>query len=472
MSTIKHNDIEIPADDPFKNCKLDRAKYALVLSSIIQSYRSGFVLSINNKWGDGKTTFVKMWQQQLQNDDFKTLYFNAWQNDLESNPLIAILAELKTLFEKKDEQKFSKLLKFGAGVAKNIIPAMSKQLAKKYLGNDTVAELAEGVAKSVTDLFKEEVESYIKRKKSMEDFRTALADITPSPNDKPIIFIIDELDRCRPTIAVEILEQIKHLFSVPGIVFVLSIDKIQLGNAVKGVYGSESMDVDEYLRRFIDLEFSLPEPDPTQFVNYLYSYFQFGNFFASKSRLQYREIQRDGNQFSEFAVSLFSSNSLSLRQQEKLMGHARLALMSFKQTEYVFPEAYLFLIFLRSHRPKEYLAILSLQYTLQEFLNFLEEIIPRSIGDENEHSLWFIEAILLSFYYNAYSDKHREAKLFEQKRVYNAEGFQLNLRNQAEEKSSYIASCFEQFSRMSIERVSITYLTERINLLKEILLDT
>ena len=59
---IKHNDIVIDKDHPFKNDALHREKYSNVLTSIISTYADGFVLAINNEWGTGKTTFVKMWQ--------------------------------------------------------------------------------------------------------------------------------------------------------------------------------------------------------------------------------------------------------------------------------------------------------------------------------------------------------------------------------------------------------------------------
>ena len=75
--TIKHDDIIISKENPFENSKLNRQIYASILSDIISSYREGFVLSINGQWGSGKTTFVKMWEQQLKNNDYKTLYFNA-----------------------------------------------------------------------------------------------------------------------------------------------------------------------------------------------------------------------------------------------------------------------------------------------------------------------------------------------------------------------------------------------------------
>jgi hypothetical protein len=57
----KHPIIPIEKDkDPFENCKLDRKKYAISLNEIIDFYSNGFVMAVNNKWGTGKTTFIKM----------------------------------------------------------------------------------------------------------------------------------------------------------------------------------------------------------------------------------------------------------------------------------------------------------------------------------------------------------------------------------------------------------------------------
>lgn len=77
--------LEIPADQPFLNCKLGREKYAEVLKTIITTYKKGFVLAIDGKWGTGKTTFVEMWKAYLELDNFQTLYFNAWENDFISD---------------------------------------------------------------------------------------------------------------------------------------------------------------------------------------------------------------------------------------------------------------------------------------------------------------------------------------------------------------------------------------------------
>lgn len=68
---LKHQDIVIDPEKPFANCKLGREQYATILTSLVGNYADGFVLAINNEWGTGKTTFVKMWQQQLNNEHYK-----------------------------------------------------------------------------------------------------------------------------------------------------------------------------------------------------------------------------------------------------------------------------------------------------------------------------------------------------------------------------------------------------------------
>src|SRR5258708_36955892 len=122
---LRHNIIEIPEDEPFKNCKLQRKEHAEVLTSIVESYADGFVLAIDNEWGTGKTTFVKMWQQFMKNKGLRCLYFNAWENDFDSNPLVALMSELKSL-AKNNDAVYKSLLKKGAVITKNVLPTLIK----------------------------------------------------------------------------------------------------------------------------------------------------------------------------------------------------------------------------------------------------------------------------------------------------------------------------------------------------------
>jgi hypothetical protein len=98
----------------------------------------------------------------------------------------------------------------------------------------------------------------------------------------PLVIIVDELDRCRPPFAVQLLEKIKHLFNVPAIVFVIAVDKGQLGHSIKSMYG-QGMDVGGYLRRFIDLDFSLPKPDTRSFCNAQFAKFGLTEIFKKRT---------------------------------------------------------------------------------------------------------------------------------------------------------------------------------------------
>ena len=83
----------------------------------------------------------------------------------------------------------------------------------------------------------------------------------------PFIVLIDELDRCLPDYAMELLNVTRHLFDVPGVVIVLGVNRSELGHRVQQVYG-EKCDADTYLRRFVDLSIDLPRPESRELDGY------------------------------------------------------------------------------------------------------------------------------------------------------------------------------------------------------------
>ena len=409
---IKHIDLCVDEKDPFINCQLDRVTYAQILTDTVSIYSDGFVLAINNEWGTGKTTFVKMWQQYLKNEGYNTLYFNAWENDFDANPLVAIMSELKTLTNSNDKI-FNSVIQKGAILTKKILPTVLKAIAKNYIDTDSIVELIEKASESTTEILEDEIKNYSNKKKSVKDFKGELEKFIIKTNEnKPLVFIIDELDRCRPNYAVEVLEQIKHFFSVKGIVFVLSIDKTQLGHAIKGVYGNNEINSDEYLRRFIDLEYSIPKPSTDKFCKYLYQYFSFDDFFLSNMRSKNSELSGDNSDFLRMAAMLFDENNLTLRQQEKIFGQTRLIISSFKENHYLFPHLFIFLIYLKTMKPDLYMKIETNSISTQELSNSFSDTFPIKKQDEYNVNLLYIEAMLLTFYNNQ-KDYDVKEKLYE-----------------------------------------------------------
>ena len=364
---LKH-ELEIDPLNPFGNCKLDRKKYAPALTNMLETFPEGFVMAIDNEWGTGKTTFVKMWQASIKKD-YQTIYFNAWENDFDNDVLAALMGELGTLRSSGTETIFKEVVKKGAILSKNILPILIEAVANKYIGEGVVNKVASELAKSSGDIMIEQVTEYANKKKGLIEFRDSLAAyIEATKGGKPVVFIIDELDRCRPDYAVEVLEKIKHFFSVKGIVFVLSINKNELKNAIHGVYNNPNINADDYLRRFIDIEYSIPEPDKELFCNYLYSYYEFGNLPSSSSGI---------NDFLNLANILFTINNTTLRQQEKIFAYTRIVFENLtvnlceNLNDVVFSLIYIKLLF-----PKFYINLREKKYGVQEMIDNISSIIP------------------------------------------------------------------------------------------------
>lgn len=347
-----------------------------------------------------------MWEQDLINNGFKTVYFNAWENDFENNPLVAIMGELKVLTKKSTDPEFKSILKKASILSKHIVPIVARSIVDKYIDTKEIKDVIVNLSKSATDLFENDVNEYSAKKKGIKEFRTGLSHFIANNNDgKPLIFIIDELDRCRPNYAVSILEQIKHFFSIPDIIFILSIDKEQLGNAICGVYGSDKIDSTEYLRRFIDIEYSIPEPENDVFHKYLYSYFEFDDFLEKSSRKQYRELTSDKRSFLEISNILFSNNSTTLRQQEKIFSHSRLAMRAFGDNMYLIPEVFLFLIYIKVINEEYYNKIKFKNLSVSELQEEFYNLVKSKINEDTERLLMWLEAYLVLFLHKLHSSK-------------------------------------------------------------------
>lgn len=270
--------IEIPNDNPFKNDEFEREIIARNFMKIFNEDEEGIILSIDSNWGTGKTTFIKMWESLINNNEdynnsYEALYFNAWDNDYMSDPLLAILTEIE-IDKDRGITKYAKDgIKNVGEVGKNLITTTTNVLIK--LGSAGAIEgkdldfRRDDVEKKyqylIKNISKEVLENAIDSRKIRESFKKNISKVAESLNKK-IIFFIDELDRCRPNFAIELLETIKHLFSMKGVIFVISLDKEQLSHSIGTIYG-QGMDSNGYLKRFFDIEYKLPNANRLKYMN-------------------------------------------------------------------------------------------------------------------------------------------------------------------------------------------------------------
>lgn len=357
---LKSREIEIIKDDPYQNDALSRKESGEALTEFVLSANDSVVVCIDAPWGQGKTTFLRMWEQHLKNNDIPTIYFNAWESDFSDDALVCLIGEIsasitelsKTGDESKAREYLGKTKDIGVALLKRSIPVAAKLATAGALDLDKVTEQAlAGLAESIA---KEQLEKYENSKKSIKSFREAISQLANSITDpekpKPLVFIIDELDRCRPNFAIEILEKAKHFFNVQNIIFVLGADKKQLGSSIKAIYG-EGLNVNGYLRRFMDFDYILPPPDKGRFVAALFKKYSFNEYFSKKNT---RGIQYEGEQSLKMFSELFELYGLTLREQEHCCSLLSLSIRTTSENYRLYPHFLCFLIVLKVKSPNLY----------------------------------------------------------------------------------------------------------------------
>lgn len=379
MKLLKNKEIIIPKDDPFLNDSLNRKDSAETLTNFVLSANDSMVICIDAPWGQGKTTFLRMWEQHLKNDEIPTIYFNAWENDFSDDALTSLIGEISSalteLSQTGDKSNAKKHLntakKIGAGLIKRSIPVAAKIATAGALDLDKISEQAlSALAESVA---KEQIEQYENSKKSIQAFRDslhALASSISSKASKPLVFIIDELDRCRPNYSIELLEKAKHFFNVDNIIFVIGADKKQLGSSIKAVYG-EGLNVNGYLRRFIDFDYILPPPDKGIYVESLFKKFNFEDYFSQKTETQFQyEYRQTLAMFKE----LFNLFKLTLREQGHCCSLLSLAIRTTPNDFKLYPIFLCFLIVLKVKKPERYNSLITSEIRPEDLIKDLEKI--------------------------------------------------------------------------------------------------
>ena len=229
----------------FPNDCFEYKAFAEKIVGYIDRLHNGATIAIDAPWGEGKTYFCKNLKKMIENDR-KVVLIDAFERDFIEDPFLLITAELSSLLKGNDPKG---ILSTGAANAikamvpiggKILVGALSKALLGKVDGleelGDAVKNAAEGGIDEAFSAIKEKIDSYETETKSIEKFREDIVSIIKD-EPKPVVVIIDELDRCRPNFSVLLLERIKHFFDVPNLVFILAINREQIEASIKGLYG-------------------------------------------------------------------------------------------------------------------------------------------------------------------------------------------------------------------------------------------
>ena len=231
------------------------------ISNLIRNSIPHFTIGIYGEWGTGKTTLMKSIESNLQNtesftNDKKvlTMWFNAWKYEREDS--LATVSLLKTVgYSMAGHPRFDTLSKtIFRGltiVSKDMMEHIAMEVvAKQNSAND---EEIDQKMDYLNKMYRDSVyyEGLDKIKREIHAIRNE------DPECRVVIFI-DDLDRCSPAKALEILESIKLFLDIEGFVFVIGLSHKTVTQLISHEYKATGIRGEDYIKKIIQIPIRIP----------------------------------------------------------------------------------------------------------------------------------------------------------------------------------------------------------------------
>ncbi|HEM6856055.1 TPA: hypothetical protein U2I44_000957 [Providencia rettgeri] len=320
-----------PENDIFGRKKL----YEQIKNIVSMSSDESIVLGLDDDWGNGKTSFVRMVEGEIAKHEagnINVIYFDAFKSDYQSDPLLAMLASIYSMIQLEENNEGFKdnFLKVSKAVALSMLKhtpkAVVSLLSSKLISNEVYDQIKDTVTDALSEplekFIEEKIEGASKEANEIESFKSVLESIYTSTGKKTL-FIIDELDRAKPDFSLGIIEKVKHLFDVRGFCFLLVMNRSQFEETIKLTYGNINTSI--YLNKFIHMWFKLPILKTIRVTgsnldensNYLFDIFS-----------KYIGIYIKNQHINRSLSYLLACSSLSLREAERCVSLYKLCYSS------------------------------------------------------------------------------------------------------------------------------------------------
>ena len=366
----------VSPDNPWHDDVLGRVEIATRLTTLIRQQSVPLTVSIHGNWGTGKTFLLKRWQKDLEMQGFNAIYFNAWEDDFCYDPLLAIIGQLSEYFKEGNLKTLAGKL---AQIAVPLLVKNASGVLNKAIGLTFEVEVKESSGRDFLKEYRDQRATKDELKKQL----AIVAAVVVEETGHPLVFIVDELDRCRPTFAIELLERVKHIFDVPNIVFAFGLNRDELSRSLSSLYGEINTDV--YLRRFFDFEFNLPEVDSQGFAEHLIDRFQLVQVFQSLS-VAARDPGHvyDYNNYRAVFPKLWSALGLSLRDMDYGIRLLALLVRTLQPRTFTHPFLLGVLIAMKFKKPEFYQSLITGNFRTSEIVDYIDgEASRRSLMDKD-----------------------------------------------------------------------------------------
>lgn len=266
--------------ESIKENKYNRTQDVIDFIMALEQIEENMFISLDAKWGAGKTFYVRQIEQSLNfltrkakglniEEDVETafsknqllgtlelehtyfpVYYNAWLYDNHSDPLMSLILSITKACECYFDEKLNS----------NTLSDKIFSLMDSFSFSIGCVQFGSNFGNAKEKFSGKDILSAVKTEEEIRDKVKEIFDSIIVENVQKLVIFIDELDRCRPNFAIEMLERIKHYFDDDRIIFIASVNREQLIHSISKYYGT-NFDSTGYLDKFFDRNVYLPEID-------------------------------------------------------------------------------------------------------------------------------------------------------------------------------------------------------------------
>lgn len=294
--SLEINNMRILSDNETKVDLLNNEAIAkTVVSVITESKNKPISIGIHGDWGAGKSSILEMIEADIQEapkEDGKKylcIRFNGWKHQGFEDSKVALMSTIVSELEKKEKishkagEAVKKLWKninwmsvaksagkTALGIATGTAPlavlsATLDTLKTKGTTEEGVESAIENIGTFLTD---SKIFSDTSSNTEFAEFQKNFKEILEAANIAKLIVLIDDLDRCLPEVAIEILEAARLFMFTGETAFVIAADENMIRYAVKKHF-PDAMDeinktnigenfANKYLEKLIQVPFRIP----------------------------------------------------------------------------------------------------------------------------------------------------------------------------------------------------------------------
>lgn len=197
--------------------------------------KEAFAVGINGEWGSGKTTFLNEIRKRIKGHAYVIDFF-PWLSNSPAQIVKDFFARIKEIFDNQDK---------------------SSNIIDDYV--DLIIDLdVDGSLTKMAKLVKH------RNSLSLENARKKVEDCIPQ--DKPVIVVIDDLDRLEKDEIYEVLRLIRNTAKFKNVIYIVVYDK----QYICGTLGMKGITAPrEYLMKIFQMEITLPVFEESKLVELL-----------------------------------------------------------------------------------------------------------------------------------------------------------------------------------------------------------